>query len=173
MSTAVLCIAKSEGQAERIYHDLVNAGFNNDDISIIFPEPHKAGVGHTKASKSPEGAAVGASTGGVLGGIVGLLAGMGTLAIPGLGPFIAAGPILAALGGLGAGATVGGLTGAIVGLGIPEYEAKVYEDRLRKGNILLSVHTMDSNEKARAQDVMKTAGAEDISSVSEASVPRR
>ncbi len=135
MATAVFGIAKTEGQAQRIVVDLKNAGFSNNDISVLFPD--KTGTrdfAHEHHTKAPEGTATGAGVGGVLGGTLGWLAGIGTLAIPGLGPFIAAGPIMAALGGAAVGATVGGLTGALVGMGIPEYEAKRYEGRLREGN---------------------------------------
>jgi hypothetical protein len=122
-----------------------------------------------KASKAPEGAAAGAGTGAMLGGTLGLLAGIGALAIPGVGPLIAAGPIVAALAGLGAGGVVGGFTGALIGLGIPEYEAKRYEGRLQKGGILLSVHCATSDEIKQAKEIMKSTGAEDISSTGESS----
>jgi hypothetical protein len=116
----------------------------------------------------PEGASIGASTGGAVGGTIGLLAGIGALAIPGLGPFIAAGPIMAALSGGAIGAGVGGLTGALVGLGIPEYEAKRYEGKVKEGGILISVHSENSDETNRAKDIFKEAGAHDISSTGEA-----
>jgi hypothetical protein len=122
-----------------------------------------------KASKAPEGVAAGATSGAVLGGTLGLLVGIGALAIPGLGPFIAAGPIMATLAGMGVGGTLGGVTGALVGLGIPEYEAKTYERRLQKGGILLSIHCDSSDEVSRAKDLMKGTGAQDISSTAEAS----
>src|SRR6185503_12167421 len=133
---AVLCIAKSEGQAEQIVAELQSEGFSDGDISVLFPD--KKGTrdfAHEKGTKMPEGAATGAATGGAIGGTLGLLAGIGSLAIPGLGPFIAAGPIMAALGGAAAGATAGGLTGALVGLGMPEYEAKRYEGKIKSGGI--------------------------------------
>jgi hypothetical protein len=166
---AVLCIAKSEDQANRIVTDLRGEGFSEDDISVLFPD--KKGTrdfAHTKGTKMPEGAATGAATGGALGGTLGLLAGVGALAIPGLGPFIAAGPIMAALGGAAAGAAAGGLTGALVGLGIPEYEAKQYESKLREGNLLISVHTDDRDERSRAKETFKQNHAEDISTTGEA-----
>ena len=122
---------------------------------------------HEKHTKAPEGAATGAGTGGVLGGVLGWLAGIGSLAIPGIGPFVAAGPIMAALGGAAVGATVGGLTGALVGLGIPEYEAKQYEGKLRQGNILISVHSENSTEADKAKKIFEKAGAEDIASATE------
>jgi hypothetical protein len=153
---------------------LVRAGFPSPDISVLLPES-LAGtkeMGTEKATKAPEGTAAGATTGGVIGGTLGVLAGIGLLAIPGLGPFIAAGPIMAGLAGLGVGGAVGGVTGALVGAGIPEFEAKRYEGRLQKGGILLSVHCDTSEEIKRAKDVLKATGAEDVSSTGEASVDR-
>jgi hypothetical protein len=126
-------------------------------------------MGTEKATKAPEGAAAGVTTGGVIGGTLGLLAGVGLLAIPGLGPFIAAGPIMAGLAGLGVGGAVGGVTGALIGMGIPEFEAKRYEGRLKKGGILLSVHCDTSDEIKRAKEVVERTGGEDVSSTGEAS----
>ena len=169
MSKAVFGIAKTEGQAQRIVVDLKDAGFSNNDISVLFPD--KTGTrdfAHEHNTKAPEGA----TTGGLLGGALGWLAGIGSLAIPGVGPFIAAGPIMAALSGAAVGATVGGITGALVGMGIPEYEAKRYEGRIREGNYLISVHTEDSTQSKRAKEIFERAGAEDISSAGEASAPR-
>jgi hypothetical protein len=171
MEKAVFCIAKSELQASRIVNDLKAAGFSNNDISVLFPD--KSGTrdfAHEHNTKAPEGAATGAGTGGVLGGALGWLVGMGSLAIPGLGPFIAAGPIMAALGGAAAGATLGGITGALIGMGIPEYEAKQYEGKIKEGNILISVHSEDGTERSRAKTIFEKAGAEGISSTSEARV---
>jgi hypothetical protein len=165
---AVLCISNSETQAEGIVADLRSAGFSDGDISVLFPD--KKGTrdfAHDKGTKMPEGAATGAATGGAIGGTLGLLAGIGALAIPGLGPFIAAGPIMAALGGAAAGATAGGITGALIGLGIPEYEAKQYESKVKGGNILISVHTDDSNEKSRAKEIYARHSAEDIATAGE------
>lgn len=153
---------------------LVKAGFPSPDISVLLPES-LAGtkeMGTEKATKAPEGTAAGATTGGVIGGVLGVLAGVGMLAIPGLGPFIAAGPIMAGLAGLGVGGAVGGVTGALIGAGIPEFEAKRYESRLQKGGILLSVHCDTSEEVKRAKDVLKSTGAEDVTSTGEASVDR-
>jgi hypothetical protein len=167
---AVLCIAKSEAQADRIVGDLRVAGFSDGDISVLLPD--KKGTrdfAHEKGTKMPEGAATGAATGGAIGGTIGLLAGIGALAIPGLGPFIAAGPIMAALSGAAAGAAAGGLTGALVGLGIPEYEAKQYESRVKGGNLLISVHTDDSGERSRAKEIFKRHQAEDIATAGEKS----
>ena len=168
---AVFGIIASEPQAARVVDDLKEAGFSGTDISVLFPD--KSGTrdfAHEKNTKAPEGAAVGAGTGGVLGGTLGWLAGIGTLAIPGLGPFIAAGPIMALLSGAAVGATVGGITGALVGLGIPELEAKQYEAKIREGNILISVHTDDSTQRARAKEILERDGARDVSSTGEASV---
>ena len=165
---AVLCIAKSESQADGIVGDLRSAGFSDGDISVLFPDKKGSrDFAHEKGTKMPEGAATGAATGGAIGGTLGLLAGIGALAIPGLGPFIAAGPIMAALGGAAAGATAGGLTGALVGLGIPEYEEKQYESKVKGGNILISVHTDDGNERSRAKEIYAQHRADDIATAGE------
>lgn len=166
---AVFCIAKTPVQADEIVSDLRRAGFADGDISVLFPD--KQGTrdfAHEKGTKMPEGAATGAATGGVVGGTLGLLAGIGALAIPGLGPFIAAGPIMALLGGAAAGAAAGGVTGALVGLGMPEYEAKQYESKIKGGNILISVHTDDSKQRSRAKEIFQRHNADDISSAGEA-----
>jgi hypothetical protein len=171
MAKAVFCIAKSEAQAASIVDQLKIAGFSNNDISVLFPD--KSGTkdfAHEQNTKAPEGAATGAGTGGVLGGALGWLVGIGALAIPGLGPFVAAGPIMAALSGAAAGAALGGLSGALIGMGIPEYEAKRYEGKVKDGNMLISVHTEDRTEQARAKDIFTRAGAEDISYTGEARV---
>ena len=173
MSQAVFCIAKSEGQAQRIVTDLKSAAFSNNDISVLFPD--KTGTrdfAHEHHTKAPEGTATGAVGGGLLGGALGWLAGIGSLAIPGVGPFIAAGPIMAALGGAAVGATVGGITGALVGMGIPEYEAKRYEGRIKEGNYLISVHTDDSSQRSKAKEIFERAGAEDISTAGDSNAPR-
>src|SRR5882672_10897584 len=160
MATAVFCIATSEAQAGRIVSELRDAGFSSDDISALFPDKHGTrDFAHEHNTKAPEGAATGAGTGGLLGGTLGWLVGTGSLAIPGVGPFIAAGPIMAALGGAAVGAAVGGLTGALVGMGMPELEAKQYEGKIKDGNILISVHTIDSKERDRAQEIFKREGA--------------
>jgi len=161
---AVFGIATSQAQAEQIALQLKDAGFSGNDVSILFPD--KTGsrdFAHEGHSKAPEGAATGAGTGVVLGGGLGWLVGIGALAIPGVGPFIAAGPIMAALAGAAVGAAAGGLTGALVGLGIPEYEAKQYEGKILKGNMLISVHTEDSKEVTTAKEIFKRCGAQDIS----------
>src|SRR5579859_635259 len=145
---AVFGIAKSESQAIKIADDLKAAGFSGNDVSVLFPD--KTGTkdfAHEKHTKAPEGAAAGAGAGAVLGGALGWMVGIGSLATPGLGPLIAAGPNMAALAGVGGGAAAGGLTGALVGMCIPEYEAKRYEGKVKDGNILLSVHTDNSDER--------------------------
>jgi hypothetical protein len=150
---------------------LIRAGFPSTDISVLLPESlgGPQDMGTEKATKAPEGAAAGATTGGVIGGALGVLAGIGMLAIPGLGPFIAAGPIMAGLAGLGVGGAIGGVTGGLIGLGIPEFEAKRYEARLQKGGILLSVHCDTSEEIKRAKEIFDRTGAEDVSSTGESS----
>ena len=173
MSESVFGIATTQGKAEQIVQHLQGQGFSTSEISVLMPDT--AGthdVGHVKATKAPEGATTGAATGGVTGGVLGLLAGVGALAIPGLGPFIAAGPIMAALSGAAVGATTGGVVGGLVGLGIPEIEAKRYDEKLKKGNYLVAVHADESNDIDRAKNIFKTSGAEDISTVREASVPK-
>lgn len=148
---------------------LKRAGFRNTDISVLFPENvGTKDFAHEKHTKAPEGAVVGAGTGAIIGGALGWLAGIGALAIPGIGPFIAAGPIVAALSGIGAAGAVGGIAGALVGVGIPEYEAKRYEGRIRSGGILLSVHCDNSDWVKRALEVLRETGAADIDTSSEA-----
>ena len=172
MSTAAFCIAPTRTIADDIVSRLTSAGFAGNDISVLFPD--KSGTrdfAHQKNTKAPEGATAGAGAGGVIGGTLGLLAGIGLLAIPGLGPFIAAGPIMAALSGLAVGATVGGIAGALIGMGIPEIEAKRYEGKVKDGNILISVHTENSDRLAVAKRIFEEAHATDISSSSEASAP--
>lgn len=174
MSKAVLCLTNTTEQAGTIVDELRVAGFSNDDISVLYPD--KGGshdLGHEGSSKAPEGAATGVGVGGAVGGTLGLLAGIGMLAIPGIGPFIAAGPIMAALGGAAIGATVGGISGTLVGLGIPEYEAKQYEGKIKEGKILISVHTEDGKEQDRAREVFKANHAEDIGTVDEKSMSSR
>ena len=173
MSKSVFCLADNEGQAERIVQDLKAAGFSNNDISALFPD--KSGTkdfAHEQHTKAPEGAVTGAGTGGALGGALGWLIGIGSLAIPGVGPFIAAGPIMAALAGAGIGAAVGGLTGALVGLGIPEYEAKRYEGKIKEGNILISVHSEDSDEVSQAKAIFERHNAHDIAYTEEKGVDK-
>src|SRR5271166_3846181 len=169
-NTSVFGIYPTYSDVESGVDALKTAGFRNTDISVLFPENvGTKDFAHEKHTKAPEGAATGAGTGAVIGGGLGWLAGIGALAVPGLGPFIAAGPIVAALAGVGVGGTVGGFAGALVGLGIPEYEAKRYEGRLQKGGILLSVHCDTSEEIDEAKEILKRTGAEDISTASESS----
>jgi hypothetical protein len=169
-NTAVFGIYSSGDHAERAVDTLLNAGFTNQDISVLLPDTRSTReFAHVKETKAPEGTATGVTAGGVIGGALGVLAGVGVLAIPGLGPFIAAGPIMAGLAGLGVGGAVGGLVGALVGMGIPEYEAKRYEGRVKNGGTLLSVHCDTSGQIERAKDVLKATGAEDIASTGEAS----
>jgi hypothetical protein len=169
-NTSVFALFSSRNDMETCIDGLREAGFRATDVSVLFPENlGNKDLGHEKATKAPEGAAAGAASGAVAGGTLGWLAGIGALAIPGIGPFIAAGPIMAALAGLGAGATVGGVGGALIGMGIPEYEAKRYEGRVRHGAFLLSVHCDSSEWTKRAKEVLKNSGAEDVSSTSESS----
>jgi hypothetical protein len=171
--TAVFGIYSSVSGADTATDTLIRSGFLPADISALLPENlGSRQIGTEKATKAPEGAAAGAGSGAVLGGALGLLAGIGALAIPGVGPLIAAGPIMAALAGVGVGGAVGGLTGALIGLGIPEYEAKRYEGRMQKGGVLLSVHCDTSDDVKRAKELMKITGAEDISSTGESSADR-
>lgn len=167
-NTAAFGLYKSVSQAETAVDRLKQAGFRNDDISVLMPDRQSSEeFAHEKNTKAPEGATTGVATGGAVGGTLGLLAGIGALAIPGLGPFIAAGPIMGALAGAGAGGAVGGLVGALIGMGIPEYEAKRYEGSVKDGGILLSVHCDDSEWVGRAKRILEETGAHDISSAGE------
>jgi hypothetical protein len=169
-NTAAFGLFSTQAQAEKAVDALLSAGFRNDDISVLAPDQQTSKqFAAEKNTKAPEGTTTGATTGGALGGTLGLLAGIGALAIPGVGPFIAAGPIMGALAGLGVGAATGGLIGALVGMGIPEYEAKRYEGRVKEGGILLSVHCDDSDWVSKAKDILKQVGAEDIASAGEKS----
>jgi len=198
--TAVFGIYSTRDGVERATDALLQSGFTTNDISVLLPESlgnsrtvvtnvntplagsavgtpvvvTEAGgqkdIGTVKNTKAPEGATAGASTGAVIGGTLGLLAGIGALAIPGVGPLIAAGPIMAALAGIGVGGAVGGFTGALIGMGIPEYEAKKYEGRLKKGGILFSVHCDTSEQIKRGKEIIARTGGEDISSTGESSV---
>jgi len=168
---AVFGILNSEEQAIRVVDDLKAARFSSDDISALFPD--KGGsrdFAHEQNTKAPEGAATGATAGGLLGGTLGWLAGIGALAIPGVGPLIAAGPIMGLLSGAAVGAATGGLTGALVGYGMPEMEAKRYEGKVKGGNILVSIHTEDRNEVSRAKEILKRNNAQDITYTGEAGV---
>ncbi len=170
-NTAAFAIFPSRSAAESAVDRLVAAGFSNQDVSVLMSDTNNSREFATeKNTKAPEGTTTGVGVGGVVGGTLGLLAGIGALAIPGVGPLIAAGPIMGALAGLGVGGAVGGLVGALIGLGIPEYEAKRYEGRVKDGGILVSVHCDTSDEVSRAKDVLKQAGGEDIASSGEKSV---
>ncbi len=169
---AVFCISQSRTQADRILDRLHLAGFISSEISILMPDTgSRHDIGHVKATKAPEGTATGAAAGGLAGGILGLLAGLGALAIPGVGPLIAAGPILAALSGAAVGAASGGVVGGLIGLGIPEIEARIYEGKLKTGNYLISVHAHNAEEIERAKQVYEAENAEDICTTSQSSVP--
>lgn len=168
-NTAVYGIYNSRPKVEEAVEALKDAGFRNEDISVLFPE----GGGNKefaveKGTKAPEGGATGGISGAAIGGALGWLVGIGSLAIPGVGPFIAAGPIMAALAGAGAGGTVGWLAGVLIGMGIPEYEANRYEGRIKQGGILLSVHADDSDWKNKGKEILKRTGADDIGTKGEA-----
>src|ERR1017187_7331106 len=169
-NTAVFGIYPTYDNVESGVEALKTAGFRNADNSVLVPQNvGSKDFAHEKGSKAPEGAAAGAGTGAIAGGVLGWIVGIGALAIPGLGPFIAAGPIVAALAGVGVGGAIGGITGALLGLGIPEYEAKRYEGRVKDGGILLSVHSDDSAWTKRAKVILERTGAQDIASTGEAS----
>jgi hypothetical protein len=171
MSKSVFCTA-TVAQTDTIIRNLQSAGFSGNDISVLMAD--KEGTkdfAHEHNTKAPEGATTGAGTGAVLGGTLGWLAGIGALAIPGLGPLIAAGPIMAALGGAAVGGTVGGLTGALIGMGIPEFEARRFEGKVKSGSSLISVHSEDGDETKRAKEIFERAGAKDITTAGEAAVP--
>jgi hypothetical protein len=171
---SVFGIYSTRTSAENGISDLRENGFPRTDVSVLLPENLGTRELTTdKATKAPEGAAAGGSSGALIGGALGWLVGIGALAIPGLGPFIAAGPIVAALAGVGVGGAVGGVAGALVGFGIPEYEAKRYEGRLQKGGVLLAVHCDTSAEIKLAKEALKRTGAEDISSQRESSAGRK
>jgi len=173
MNQSLVGIVHTRVEAENLVSTLTQSGFLNSNISVLFPD--KEGTkdfAHSNETKAPEGAVAGATTGGAIGGTLGLLAGVGALAIPGVGPLIAAGPIMAALSGAAVGATLAGVTGALIGLGIPEYEAKMYEGKIRDGNILLAVHCESNDELKRAEEIFKSNSAADIHRVGEAAVKK-
>jgi hypothetical protein len=173
MKRSVIGIVETQTQADRIVDALQTSGVLPEEISVLFPDLRGTNAfAHEHHTKAPEGAVAGVSAGGVVGGTIGLLAGIGALAIPGVGPLIAAGPLLAALSGAAAGAAVGGLAGALVGLGLPEIEAKTYEGMIRGGNILLAVHTDNSETEQRAKRTFAQYSAHDVVVTSDASVPR-
>jgi hypothetical protein len=167
-NTAVFGIYRNRLDVEQAVDALRAQGFRSTDISVLFPENEGTkDFAHEKATKAPEGTATGAGAGAVVGGTLGWLAGIGALAIPGVGPLIAAGPIVAALTGVGVGGAIGGISGALIGMGIPEYEAKRYEGRVKEGGILLSVHSDNSDWTRKAKDVLERTGADDVSSTGE------
>jgi hypothetical protein len=167
-NTAVFGLYANRSQAERAVDTLQQSGFRTDDISVLLPDRQSSEeFAHEKNTKVPEGTTTGVVAGGAVGGTLGLLAGIGSLAIPGLGPFIAAGPIMGALAGLGAGGAVGGLVGALVGMGIPEFEAKRYEGHVKDGGVLLSVHCDNSDWVGKAKKILEQTGAHDVSSAGE------
>jgi hypothetical protein len=170
---AVFGIYSTTAETERAVNDLLQSGFSSQDVSVLMPDQQSTrDFALRKETKAPEGATTGATTGGVIGGTLGVLVGLGTLAIPGIGPFIAAGPLVAGLAGLGAGGAVGGFIGALVGMGIPEYEAKRYEGRVKDGGVLLSVHCETPGEVLRAKEVLKATGAADIAASTESAGAR-
>jgi hypothetical protein len=173
MKQSVVGIVHTRVEAETLVDALKSAGFVDNNISVLFPD--KEGTkdfAHDNSTKAPEGAVTGATTGGAIGGTLGLLAGIGALAVPGVGPLIAAGPIMAALSGAAVGATVAGVAGALIGMGIPEYEAKMYEGKVRDGNILLAVHCENNDQLKRVEDLYKANKATDIHRVSEVAVKK-
>jgi hypothetical protein len=173
MSKAVFGIVSSEAAAKTIIEKLKVMGFSPNDISVLFPD--RSGTrdfAYEQHTKAPEGATAGGVVGAGTGGVLGWLAGAGMLAIPGIGPILVAGPIMAALAGAAVGGATGGLVGALVGMGIPEFEAKRYEGKLREGNILISVHTEDAKERSRAKDVFELEGVQSVSYTGESSVPK-
>jgi len=172
MKASVYCTTRTVEQAEHIVLELKQAGFTSDDISALLPDRRGTrDFAHEHHTKAPEGATTGGVLGLGVGAGLGWLAGIGALAIPGVGPFIAAGPIMAALGGAAVGTATGGIIGALVGMGIPEFEAKRYDAKVREGSILISVHTESSHQRDVAKDVFKRNNADDISSGAEASIP--
>jgi hypothetical protein len=171
MDKAIIAIVPTRGQADGITAELQTAGFAKESISVLLPDQRNPReFAHEQHTKAPEGAIAGVGVGGVAGGVLSLLA--CAVALPGFGALIAAGPIVAALSGIAVGGAVGGLTGALVGMGIPEYEAKMYEGKLRTGNIVIAVHTNDANEQKRAREIFKMTGVRHASTQTESHVPR-
>lgn len=169
-NTAVFGIYPTSAQAEYAVDTIIAGGFSSSDISVLLEDSASTQeFAHEKDTKAPEGAAAGVTTGGVIGGALGVLAGIGALAVPGVGPLIAAGPIMAGLAGLGVGGAVGGIVGALVGMGIPEYVAKRYESRVKNGGTLMSIHCDTSDQVSRAKDLLKSTGATDVASTGESS----
>jgi hypothetical protein len=174
MKKSVIGIVETQIQAERIVDGLQQQGVAPGDISVLFPDKRGSkDFAHEHHTKAPEGAVAGVGAGGVVGGTLGLLAGIGALAIPGVGPLIAAGPLMATLSGAAAGAAVGGVAGGLIGLGIPEYEAKAYEGKIKSGNILVAVHTEDGETEKRAKQTFEANGAHDIAVTGDSAVPKK
>src|SRR6478609_7223912 len=174
MKKSVIGIVETQIQAERVVDQLQQRGVASGDISVLFPDKRGSkDFAHEHHTKAPEGAVAGVGAGGVLGGTLGLLAGIGALAIPGVGPLIAAGPLMATLSGAAAGAAVGGIAGGLIGLGVPEYEAKSYEGKIKSGNLLIAVHTEDGETEKRAKQTLESNGAHDISVTGDSSVPKK
>jgi len=174
MKKSVIGIVETQIQAERIVEELQQRGVSSNDVSVLFPD--KRGTkdfAHEHNTKAPEGAVAGVGAGGVIGGTLGLLAGIGALAIPGVGPLIAAGPLMATLSGAAAGAAFGGIAGGLIGMGVPEYEAKSYEGKIRSGNILIAVHTEDGDTEKRTKQIFESNGAHDIAVTGDSSVPKK
>lgn len=170
---SVFGIVATRAEAERLVGQLQSAGFAAADVSVLFPDKGATrDFAHAEGTKAPEGAVVGGGVGGIAGGVLGVLAGIGMIALPGLGMLIAAGPVMAALGGAAVGAAAGGAVGALVGLGIPEIQAKIYEGKLRDGNILVAVHTDDAKQVDAAKKVFEANGAKDVHSTNETSLPK-
>ena len=168
MKRSVFGLLKTREEAEAIVNKLKTSGFSNTDISVLFPDDSATrDFSQEQATKAPEGAATGGTTGFVVGGVLGWLAGIGSLAIPGVGPFIAAGPIMAALSGAAVGAAVGGIAGALIGMGIPEFEARHYETRLKQGNVLISIHADDDTKANQAKEILLASSAEDVATSGE------
>ncbi len=173
MTKSVVGLVHTRVEAENLITQLKAINFADNEISVLFPDKGESkDFAHANSTKAPEGAATGAGTGGVVGGVLGLLAGIGALAIPGVGPLIAAGPIMATLSGAAVGATVGGITGALIGLGIPEFEAKMYEGKIRDGNILVGVHCENGDQLKQAEEIFKQNNATDIHRVGEVAVKK-
>jgi len=171
---SVFGIYLARGATASALTSLKNSGFSNSDISVLLPDNiGSKELATEKSTKAPTGAAIGAGSGAAIGGALGWLAGVGALIVPGIGPVIAAGPIIATLAGIGVGGALGGFTGALIGVGIPEYEAKKYEGRLLEGGILVAIHCETAEEIERAKRTLEVTGAEDISSSREAAETER
>lgn len=169
---SVFGIVKTRPEAEGLVADLQAAGFSTGDISVLFPDKGATrDFAHEQSTKAPEGAIIGSGVGGIAGGVIGLLAGIGMIALPGLGALIAAGPVMAVLSGAAVGAAAGSLAGALIGLGIPEIQAKLYEGKIKDGNILVAVHTEDSKQVDAAKKIFEARHATDVHSTTEAAVP--